>query len=105
MNRAVLFWIATAAAALNVAGGIYAYMTNEPMHAFAHGAFAVGFVLWARHLKTSVPKPQQVAQPDRVEMLQADLSDLERELQETRERLKFSDELLKNKDRSDGHGD
>lgn len=97
MSRRVLFWIAIAIVVINVAGGIYAYMTNEPMHAFVHGALAFGFGLWARHLATGAPKARHVAQPDKVEMLQADLSDLERELQETRERLEFTDQLLKNK--------
>ena len=53
MSRRVLFWIAIAIVVINVAGGDYAYLTNETMHGLVHGALAVGFGLWARHLKTS----------------------------------------------------
>ena len=98
MSRKFLFRAAVVLVGINVAGGIYAYMTNEVMHGLVHGAFAVGFALWARYLKsTAVQSERRVEQPDRVELLQNDLSDLERELQETRARLDFADQLLKKK--------
>jgi hypothetical protein len=98
MSRKFLLTASIVLVAINVAGGIYAYMTNEVMHGLAHGAFAVGFGLWARYLKsTDRGAERRVEQPDRVELLQNDLSDLERELQETRARLDFADQLLKKK--------
>lgn len=97
-KRSIWLPIAVVAVVINVAGGIYAYLTSEPMHGFAHGALAVGFGLWARHLWLSpTPGVQRVERPDRVELLEADLSELERELRETQERLDFADQLLKKK--------
>lgn len=83
---------------LNLAGGIFAYLTSEPMHGFVHGAAAVGFGLWARYLwQRPAVSERQVQQPDKVQMLEADLSELERELKETQDRLDFADQLLKKK--------
>jgi hypothetical protein len=100
-NRWPWYLIALAVVVINVAGGIFAYLTSEPIHGFVHGAFALGFGLWARHLhggsKQGAPRTEPRQQPDRVEMLEADLSEVERELRETRARLDFADQLLKNK--------
>jgi hypothetical protein len=98
LNRGIWLPIALLATALNVAGGLYASLTNEPMHAFVHGAVAVGFGLFARYLWTAAPpRASAIREPDKVEMLQSDLSELERELHETQKRLDFADQLLKNK--------
>lgn len=98
-KRAVWFPIAIGVVVINVAGGIYAYLTSEPMHAFLHGVFAVGFGLWALHLRRAPDQADRPAdlQDRKVAMLEADLSELERELRETRERLDFADQLLKKK--------
>lgn len=83
---------------INVAGGVYASLSSEPMHAFIHGAFAVGFGLWAWHLRQSSERSdRQIEHQDKVQLLEADLSELERELRETQERLDFADQLLKKK--------
>jgi hypothetical protein len=99
-QRAVWLPVVLAIVVINLAGGIYAYLTNEPMHAFAHGAAALGFGLLARHLLSSKPVARTVqrsADQEKVELLEADLSQLERELRETQARLDFADQLLKNK--------
>lgn len=96
-NRAG-FWVVIAIIVINVAGGIYASLTDEPMHAFAHGALAVGFGLWARYLRTA--RACEVEQPARVEMLEDDVSELQRQLMETQERLDFADQLLKQRPKS-----
>lgn len=99
-RRGPWYPIAILVVVINTAGGFYAYLTGEPFHAFAHGVAAVGFGLWARYLKqTSAQRERAVAAPDKVEMLEANLSELERELWETQKRLDFADQLLKNKPR------
>ncbi|HET9440901.1 MAG TPA: hypothetical protein VFO52_12055 [Longimicrobiales bacterium] len=100
MSLKRMFWlpVALGLVVLNLAGGIFAYLTSEPMHGFVHGAAAVGFGLWAHYLwQSPAAGERQIAQPDKVKMLEADLSELERELKETQERLDFADQLLKKK--------
>jgi hypothetical protein len=95
-KRALWYPIAMGAVVINVAGGAYASLTGEPIHAFVHGAFAVGFAIWAWHLKPgSRQSDRRVLRQDKVELLEADLSELERELRETQARLDFADQLLK----------
>jgi hypothetical protein len=97
-KRALWLPIAIGVVVINLAGGVYAYLTSEPMHAFVHGAIAVGFALWARHLyHGSEQRERQLERQDRVQLLEANLSELERELSETQERLDFADQLLKKK--------
>ena len=97
LNRRIWLPIALLATVLNVAGGLYASLTNEPMHAFVHGAAAVGFGLFARYLwlNAAAPRASAIHEPDKVELLQSDLSELERELHETQKRLDFADQLLR----------
>src|SRR4026208_2204163 len=90
--------VAIAVVVINAAGGIYASLTNEPMHAFVHGVFAVSFGIWAWYLKQRPAYSEpQIDQQDRVELLEADRMDLETQLRETQERLEFTEQLLKNK--------
>ncbi len=97
-KRTFALWFAVGVVVINLGGGIFAYLTDEPMHGFVHGALALGFGLWANHLRqTPAQRPRSVETPDKVELLQADLSELERELRETQQRLDFADQLLRNK--------
>ena len=97
-KRGPWYPISIAIVLLNLAGGVFAWLTNELMHGFVHGAFAFGFGLLAWHLHNRSAQAQQVsAQPDRVALLEADRDELERELRETKERLDFADQLLKKK--------
>ncbi len=94
------FWFAASlgATVLNIAAGIYALVRTEPMHAFMHGAAAFGFGLLAIYLRPRGAAAQsRVPAADRTQQLEASLSELEDELRETRARLEFTDQLLKNK--------
>jgi hypothetical protein len=95
-KRGAWYPISIAVIVINVAGGIYASLTSEPVHAFLHGAFAVVFGFWAWHLRQqSEHSEKQVGGQDKVQLLEANLSQLERELRETQDRLDFADQLLK----------
>lgn len=97
-KRGFWFAITVAATLLNVGGAVFAFVNSEPVHAFVHGAAAFGFALLALYLRPrSLVGPARVAEADRTQLLEADLSELERELRETRERLEFTEQLLKNK--------
>lgn len=98
MKRAFLYPLAIIVAGLNVAGAVYAYVQGERMHAFVHTAIVVTFGMAALYLRQRREQaPRAIERNDNVEMLQANLSELESELQQTRERLEFADQLLKNK--------
>jgi hypothetical protein len=97
-KRGFWFAVAVGATVLNVGAAIYAFVLSEPVHAFLHGAGAFGFALLAVYLRPrSSSALPRVAEADRTQLLEADLSQLERELRETRERLEFTEQLLKNK--------
>ena len=90
------FWLVLAIAILNVAAGIFASLTSEPMHAFLHGAAAVGFGLWARYLRQPRAVPQS-NEPDKVALLQDDASDLQRQ-RDTQALRDFDEQLLRSRD-------
>jgi hypothetical protein len=97
-KRALWYPIAVIVAGLNVAGAVYAYVLDEPVHAFVHTAIVVTFGMAALYLRQRREQaPRAIERNDNVEMLQANLSQLESELQHTRERLEFADQLLKKK--------
>lgn len=99
LGRAFWFPVAVGLAVINAAGAVYALYMSEPVHAFAHGALVAGFLLWARYLRSTSPRPER--QAEKVEMLEANLSDLERQLSETQQRLDFADQLLKQRPKPD----
>lgn len=95
--------IAIALGVINLGGAIYAFLTGEPMHAFVHGTFLVGSAVWLRYLNDHRETTKRIDN-DEVQMLQGDISDLQRELHETQQRLDFADQLLreqKNKQQGD----
>lgn len=96
-KRVLWFWIAIGGVVINVAGGAYASLASEPMHAFVHGAFAVGLGLWARYLR---PHSGQGRQADKVQLLEENLSELQQQLNETQQRLDFADQLLRQRPKS-----
>jgi hypothetical protein len=91
-TRAFGLWVVVGLAILNVAAGIFASLTSEPVHAFLHGAAAVGFGLWARYLRQQRPIPR-VTEPQNVTLLQDDGSDLQRQLDETQALRDFDEQL------------
>ena len=98
------YFFCVAAAAGNLLAAVYtaSMADGTPIHVFAHVALAGIFGLAARQLGRA---PRGRHSDDDIEdkheeevlMLHENMSDLERELQETRARLEFADQLLKNK--------
>jgi hypothetical protein len=64
----------------------------EPYHAAGHAALALGFGLWAQRLWRS--PTTSIESPVRLQELDADMSDLRRELSEVQERLDFTERVL-----------
>ncbi|HUP89925.1 MAG TPA: hypothetical protein VM100_11255 [Longimicrobiales bacterium] len=100
--RRFLFKVAIAGVVINLLGGAYAWLTNEPMHGMVHGGFLVGFAIWARYLHqtreyNAYRQDIREDRIDKVDLLEADLTELQRELHETQQRLNFADQLLKKK--------
>ena len=98
-TRTFGFWLVIAFAILNVAGGIFASLTSEPMHAFLHGAVAVGFGLWARYLRQPRAIPLS-SQPEKVELLQDEAGDLQRQFDEAQALRDFDEQLLRHRPKS-----
>ena len=96
MARSRRFWFkfAVIAAVANVGFGVYASVVDEPVHAFVHGALAVIFGVWASFMRRE-RVTEDPAEVKNVMMLEDNVSDLERQLHETQQRLDFADQLLK----------
>ena len=101
LPRRLWFWLAASASAGNALAAVYVatMMNGSAMHVFGHVVIAGLFGLGAKKIASGPRRGREVeAQHDeQVLMLQENLSDLERELHETRQRLEFADQLLKNK--------
>ena len=79
------------------------FAAAEPVHATIHAALAVGFGLWAQHLRprrvresdpeAMLERPREPLQ-SQVDVLENDMSMLRQELAETQERLDFAERLL-----------
>src|SRR5213594_2789345 len=80
--------IAVALTVLNLVGIGYATRPLEPLHAATHAGLALAFWLWARRLRHG---PGGSENDDRIEALDAALSNLRQELNETQERLDFAE--------------
>ena len=83
--------IAVVLSAVNLVAVGFAAGSAEPWHAGVHAALALGFGLWAQRLRQNPGGNDRLA---RLETLEADVSDLRRELSETQERLDFAERLL-----------
>jgi transposase-like protein len=93
--------IAVALSALNLAGLGYAIGVAEPAHAAIHGVLAVGFWVWARRLWQGRGASDDEARLDavsenesRLEALEAELNTVRQQLNETQERLDFTERVL-----------
>jgi hypothetical protein len=78
--------------AVGVAAG-----SAEPWHAAVHAALALAFGLWAQRLRQGSRGSEGQARLDvleALEVLEADVSNLRRELTETQERMDFAERLL-----------
>jgi hypothetical protein len=89
---AIWYPIAVVLSAINLAGAGFAVASAEPLHATIHIAFALAFGFWARRL---AQRPGGgIELQDRLEALEGEVSTLRRELNETQERLDFTERLL-----------
>ena len=69
----------------------FAAASAEPWHATAHAALALAFGLGARRLRQRPGGSERQAQ---LEVLEAEVNDLRRELSEAQERLDFTERML-----------
>jgi hypothetical protein len=78
--------------AINLVAVGFAAGAAEPYHAAGHAALALAFGLWSQRLsQRSVPA---IDNPTRLDELEADMSDLRRELGEAQERIDFTERVL-----------
>jgi hypothetical protein len=85
--------IAGVLSAVNLVAVALAAGAAEPLHATTHTALAVAFGLWAQRLRQK--KAGEAMEPqERLEVLEADVSDLRQELTEAQERLDFAERVL-----------
>lgn len=96
----VLLAVAIAWLLVNLFGLGYAIIMREPMHGIVHMVLLAGFAAWAVWLVRSIFRdqktPREVAPPsvDRIALLESEVSDLQRELQQTKQSLEFTEQLL-----------
>jgi hypothetical protein len=84
--------IAIVLSALNLVATGFAAQGGEGLHAGIHAALALGFGLWAQHLRVRTGSDGEI--PDRLEALEIEVSNLRRELGEAQERLDFTERVL-----------
>lgn len=86
--------IALVLAVGNFAGAAFALTSAEPWHAAIHVGLGLAAVLWAERLKLQRRRDGNELQEERLDMLEAAVTDLQRELGETQERLDFAERML-----------
>jgi len=85
--------IAVVLSAVNLVAVGLAAGAAEPVHAGIHATLALALGLWAQRLRPG-PGSGGSELPARLEVLEADVSDLRRELSEAHERLDFAERVL-----------
>lgn len=83
--------IAIVLSAINLVGVGFAAGAAEPWHAAGHAAFALAFGLWAQRLRRGSGGSEGLA---RLEVLEAEMSNVRGELTEAQERLDFAERML-----------
>jgi hypothetical protein len=83
--------IAIVLSVINLVAVGFAAGSAEPWHAAGHAALALAFGLWAQRLRQGPAGGDREA---RLEVLEAEMSNLRLELTETQERLDFAERLL-----------
>jgi hypothetical protein len=89
--------IAGVLSAVNLVAVGFAAGEPEPWHAGIHAALALAFGLWAQRLRLRRETSELQAPPEVLEALEAveaQLSELRRELGEAQERIDFTERLL-----------
>lgn len=84
--------IAVALSAINLIGVGFAARSAEPWHAAVHAALALVFGLWAQRLRPGHGSGNE--RMIRLDVLEAEVSSLQRELSDMQERLDFAERLL-----------
>jgi len=90
----ILFWLS----ALNLIA--LGYALPNPLHAAGHGLLALGFGFWANRVRPSRAGDDDArtetsgSDESRFENLDAEVSELRRQLSDTQERLDFAERLL-----------
>jgi len=83
--------IAVVLGAINLVAVSLAAGSAEPWHATIHAGLALAFGLWAQRLRRGPGGSEGQA---RLEVLEAEVDNLRRELSETQERLDFAERVL-----------
>jgi hypothetical protein len=83
--------IAFGLSALNLVAVGFAAGAAEAYHAAGHAALAMAFGYWAQRLRRA---PGGADREERLEMLEDDMSEMQRQLNEAQERLDFAERLL-----------
>jgi hypothetical protein len=78
---------------INLVAAGFAAGSAEPLHAGVHVALGLAFGFWAQRLGQAPGELGLELQP-RLEALEFEVSDLRRELNETQERLDFTERML-----------
>jgi hypothetical protein len=86
--------IAVVLSAINLVGVGFAVGPGQPWHAGLHAALALAFGLWAQRLRQHPGGSELQAGREGLEALEAEVSQLRRELSETQERLDFVERVL-----------
>ena len=90
--------IAVVLSAINLVAVGFASGAAEPWHAGGHAALALAFGLWAQRLRQGPGGGSELQGgsdfPARLEALEAEVSNLGRELGEAQERLDFAERVL-----------
>lgn len=96
--RRLIAVVAVAWLVVNAWGLIWALLNREGMHSLTHGVLLValaGAAVWLWR-KPRAPQARVLGDPS-VDVLQDEISHLQRELAETREGLNFAEQLLADK--------
>jgi hypothetical protein len=88
---AIWYPIAVVLSVINLVALGLAVQPFEPRHAATHAVLAVALGFWARRLRRG---PGGSERQDRLEALEAEMSNVRQELSETQERLDFAERLL-----------
>ncbi|MBI4544468.1 MAG: hypothetical protein HY703_04675 [Gemmatimonadetes bacterium] len=88
---ALWYPIAVVLSVVNLVAVGFAAGSAEPWHASVHAGLALAFGLWAQRLRQGPGGSERHA---RLEVLEAEVSDLRRELSQTQEGLDFAERLL-----------
>lgn len=83
--------IAVVLSVINLGAAGFAVGASEPLHAGVHVALGLAFGLWAQRLRQA---PGGLELEPRLEALELEVGDMRRELNETQERLDFTERVL-----------